>query len=270
MDAGETLATLQSITGLEEEAAANLLDAAGGELDVAVGLHFNFEDGSNARPRGGAGLAGPAARPGDYGGDEDDWEGDEDDEMEDDEYDEDDDEGEADGPPPAYNEPPLERGALARSRIGWALGLLSSLPGFSLLRAVAVRIGGLLLRTGIPSFFGSLLLAPLAALGLVSSAAPPTGALAIQRFESGFEERFGTTHPAFFRGTCAQALQDARRNLRFLLVYLPNSWFQVPSAQSDDTAPSASRDRVEAQAAPAHPRAKPEPLGSSPWPQGPA
>ena len=41
----------------------------------------------------------------------------------------------------------------------------------------------------------------------------------------------------------------------------------MASTLSDDTAPSASLGHLEAQAAPTHPRAPPEPLGSSPWPQ---
>ena len=45
------------------------------------------------------------------------------------------------------------------------------------------------------------------------------------------------------------------------------SWFKMASTLSDDTAPSASLDHLEAQAAPTHPRAPPEPLGSLPWPQ---
>jgi hypothetical protein len=39
----------------------------------------------------------------------------------------------------------------------------------------------------------------------------------------------------------------------------------MPSSLSDDTAPSASVDHLEAQAAPAHPRAPAELLGGSPW-----
>ena len=45
------------------------------------------------------------------------------------------------------------------------------------------------------------------------------------------------------------------------------SWFKMASTLSDDTAPSASLDHLEAQAAPTQPRAQPEPLGSLPWPQ---
>ena len=42
---------------------------------------------------------------------------------------------------------------------------------------------------------------------------------------------------------------------------------KVPSVLFDDTAPSASLDHRKAQAAPIHPRAPPEHLGGSPWPQ---
>ena len=41
----------------------------------------------------------------------------------------------------------------------------------------------------------------------------------------------------------------------------------MASTLSDDTAPSASLDHLEAQAAPTHPRAQPEPLGILPRPQ---
>ena len=46
-----------------------------------------------------------------------------------------------------------------------------------------------------------------------------------------------------------------------------DGWLRLASTLSDDTAPSASLDHLEAQAAPTHPRAPPGPLGSSPWPQ---
>ena len=42
---------------------------------------------------------------------------------------------------------------------------------------------------------------------------------------------------------------------------------KMASTLSDDTAPSASLDHLEARAAPTHPRALPEPLGGIPWPQ---
>ena len=44
----------------------------------------------------------------------------------------------------------------------------------------------------------------------------------------------------------------------------------MASTLSDDSAPSASLDHLEAQAAPTHPKAPPEHLGSLPWPQEPA
>ena len=50
---------------------------------------------------------------------------------------------------------------------------------------------------------------------------------------------------------------------------LPRGWLKVPPALPDDTAPSASLDHLRAQAAPEHPRLKPEPLGSLPRPQEP-
>ena len=111
----EQLEHLQSITGLESEAAANLLDAAGGELDIAVALHFNYDDG----PRAGA-----AADTGGMGADSDSDESDE---------------GEIVGTP---IQQPLQRAAPA-GRLGWVLKLLSSLPGYG----IAVRVLGLLTGT---------------------------------------------------------------------------------------------------------------------------
>lgn len=35
-----------------------------------------------------------------------------------------------------------------------------------------------------------------------------------------YEDRYGSTHPVFYQGTFSQALNDAKRELRFLLVYL--------------------------------------------------
>ena len=152
----EQLEHLQSITGLESEAAANLLDAAGGELDIAVALHFNYEEG----PRAGAAQA-------DTGGMGPDSDSDDDSE-----------EGDIVGAP---NEQPLQRAA-PPGRIGWVLQLLSSLPGYG----IAVRILGLL--TGTLSFVASIILTPLTFLGLMPpTGTGPTGAEAIQRFESSFE-----------------------------------------------------------------------------------
>ena len=92
--------------------------------------------------------------------------------------------------------------------------MLSSIPGASLIRVLAVGLMRLLARTGIPSFLGSL-------LGLVAPGPrPPTGALAVRRFESGFEEAHGPVHPVFYRGSLQQALGHSRREAKFLLVYL--------------------------------------------------
>ena len=184
----DQLEHLQSITGLDGEAAANLLDAAGGELDMAVALHFNYEEGpgEGAAQADMGGMGG--MRPEDSDSDED----------------------QVAGTP---DERPLQRAAPA-GRIGWVFELLSSLPGYG----IALRIMGLL--QGTLGFLASILLTPLTYLGLMPTGSEPTGAQAIERFESSFEERYGSTHPAFFRGTSAQALQDARRNVRFLLVYL--------------------------------------------------
>ena len=44
----------------------------------------------------------------------------------------------------------------------------------------------------------------------------------------------------------------------------------MPSTLFEDTAPSAFLGHLKAQAAPTHPRAPPEQLGGSPWPQQPA
>ncbi|KAG9339301.1 hypothetical protein JZ751_023855 [Albula glossodonta] len=39
-------------------------------------------------------------------------------------------------------------------------------------------------------------------------------------FIHNFEEKYGRSHPVFYQGTYSQALNDAKRELRFLLVYL--------------------------------------------------
>ena len=39
-------------------------------------------------------------------------------------------------------------------------------------------------------------------------------------FIQNFEERFGPDHPVFYQGTYSQVLNDAKRELRFLYVYL--------------------------------------------------
>lgn len=35
-----------------------------------------------------------------------------------------------------------------------------------------------------------------------------------------FEETYGQVHPVFYQGTYAQALNDAKLELRFLVIYL--------------------------------------------------
>lgn len=40
------------------------------------------------------------------------------------------------------------------------------------------------------------------------------------RFIGNFEEAYGSTHPTFYRGTYSSALNDAKKELKFLLVYL--------------------------------------------------
>lgn len=42
-------------------------------------------------------------------------------------------------------------------------------------------------------------------------------------FIRSYEEKYGTDHPVFYQGTFAQVLNDAKRELRFLLVYLHDS-----------------------------------------------
>lgn len=37
-----------------------------------------------------------------------------------------------------------------------------------------------------------------------------------------YEEKYSNTHPVFYQGTYAQALNDAKRELKFLLIYLHN------------------------------------------------
>ena len=60
-------------------------------------------------------------------------------------------------------------------------------------------------------------------------------------------------------GTLQASLPEAA--LGSLLAIEPRSWFKMASTLPDDTAPSASLDHLEAQAAPTRPRAPPGPLG---------
>lgn len=42
----------------------------------------------------------------------------------------------------------------------------------------------------------------------------------VMSFIKAFEERYGTDHPVFYQGTYSQVLNDAKRELKFLLIYL--------------------------------------------------
>uniref|UniRef100_A0A672K281 FAS-associated factor 2 n=1 Tax=Sinocyclocheilus grahami TaxID=75366 RepID=A0A672K281_SINGR len=42
----------------------------------------------------------------------------------------------------------------------------------------------------------------------------------VMSFIHSFEEKYGRSHPVFYQGTYSQALNDAKRELRYLLVYL--------------------------------------------------
>lgn len=53
---------------------------------------------------------------------------------------------------------------------------------------------------------------------------PPTGrtdpVVDVRRFKEYFESKYGSTHPAFHAGSYSQALDEAKKELKFLLVYL--------------------------------------------------
>ena len=202
MDA-EAVEQLASITGLDDAQATVLLEAAGGDLSVAVQLHFEQEDNTTrqAQIAADAAMAAEADAAMAHGGGRADASDD----------DEDDGGGGGGGRARLRRRGPV---GTFRGRLHWALAMLSSIPGASLIRVLAVGLMRLLARTGIPSFLGSL-------LGLVAPGPrPPTGALAVRRFESGFEEAHGPVHPVFYRGSLQQALGHSRREAKFLLVYL--------------------------------------------------
>lgn len=48
----------------------------------------------------------------------------------------------------------------------------------------------------------------------------------VLKFKTEFEAEYGTVHPTFYQGSYSQALNDAKRELRFLLVYLHSSEHQ--------------------------------------------
>lgn len=39
-------------------------------------------------------------------------------------------------------------------------------------------------------------------------------------FIKSYEEKYSDTHPVFYQGTYSQVLNDAKRELKFLLIYL--------------------------------------------------
>ena len=45
----------------------------------------------------------------------------------------------------------------------------------------------------------------------------------VLKFKEDFEAKYGRTHPTFYQGSYSQAIQDAKKELRFLLVYLHSS-----------------------------------------------
>ena len=42
----------------------------------------------------------------------------------------------------------------------------------------------------------------------------------VRVFREGFESKYGTTHPTFHAGSYSQVLDEAKKELKFLLVYL--------------------------------------------------
>ena len=59
-----------------------------------------------------------------------------------------------------------------------------------------------------------------AAVRLLGPAELPNPINDIESFKESFESKFGIVHPRFFQGSYAQALEEAKRELKFLLVYL--------------------------------------------------
>lgn len=42
----------------------------------------------------------------------------------------------------------------------------------------------------------------------------------VRSFIKAYEEKYSSVHPVFYQGTYSQVLNDAKRELKFLLVYL--------------------------------------------------
>jgi hypothetical protein len=83
----------------------------------------------------------------------------------------------------------------------------------------------------------------------------------------------GLAQPLHHDGPCHQLVRAQGLEAHPCLHGVPRlrgrhaSWFKTPPALSDDSAPFASLDHLETQAALTHPRVPPKHLGSSPWPQ---
>lgn len=45
----------------------------------------------------------------------------------------------------------------------------------------------------------------------------------VLKFKEEFESKYGRIHPTFYQGSYSQAIEDAKKELRFLLVYLHSS-----------------------------------------------
>jgi len=199
------IAQIAAITGLGAAESGILLEAANGDPSVAVQLHFDQEDSANHGGRG----SGGASSSDDAGGAG----------------------SSSAAAPPLGREP----GAAARAEALGApvapatgfFGLLSfigGLPGFRQLKLLMVGLGQLLHRTGLASLIlpvaDLLFLTPLRLLGVLDSGPVATGAVAVQRFAARFEAEYGATHPFLFKGSCSDALTRARRDAKFVLVYV--------------------------------------------------
>ena len=205
---------LVEMTGLAADQASTLLGAAGGDLSLAVALHFDSQEGGGSSSAhaaaaaasdtsGDAALAAAIAAEGFADGSD----------LED----------EGAPPPPPPPPPPRPAGA---PRGGWLVSgwrRLAGLPGMGLLGRVAMGIYRFVYTTGLLQFVASLLMAPLNLLGLVSAPEgqrPASAAAAVAAFESWFEEEHGPTHPRFFRGGAPQALSRSRTDASFVLALL--------------------------------------------------
>ena len=242
----EGVEELCAITGLDAGQAFVLLEAAGGDLAVAVQLHFDSEEGMNRPGNSAADEAAARAAQmdedaanygGHYGGSSDEDDGNDHADFPEPVADDDDGGGGGGGGgggrmaarrrahspgagPRGAPPPPTTRMARLYAAFGW----LVSQPGISLIYRLLLGGGRFLYATGLLQLIGTVLWTPLAMLGLVAPAPPPPPpAAAAQRFETMFEERYGALHPPFFRGSCQSAIGRSRSEAKFVLVYLHDS-----------------------------------------------